>query len=611
MKRSWFSICLVVVLFGLLGLLAFLQYRWVGQISDAEHDRLEKRLQNDTARFADDFNNEVRKVYFNFQIDADAWRKNGSAELNQRLDYWKEKSPYPDLPSGFYFIGPNKERLSYDANTKTFVTADVPDEIAKLSDSLGNDTVEPVMENIPALVLPVYENPERMAAAAAPLRVAMDGPRVKYGLLVVKLDKRVIEQEVFPALTHEYFSDDDGANYRLSIVDKNDGADVIFKNHPEEASTASDSSAQLFSLSPDKMTFFFDRSVVDSLKRSSAGGEPKEKQHSGNFVFSQRFESRSETSGQPATENERTRTVDLKVGGDQKPRITMLESKNPDDQGAWILNVQHRDGSLGQFVANTRNRNLAVSFGILALLGISVGLIIMSAQRSKKLAQRQLDFVSSVSHEFRTPLAVIYSAGENLTDGVVNSPAQISEYGTLIKHEGKKLSGMVEQILEFAGARSGKRKYDFRSVDISDVLTGALNDCRSLVDESGLIVEKKVQPGLPPIVADSTALNHAFQNLISNAIKYSPGEKHLNITVENGGGTIKISFADRGRGISLRERSHIFEPFYRGKEVVEAQIHGNGLGLSLVKQIVEAHNGRIEVESQPGEGSKFTVKLPA
>jgi signal transduction histidine kinase len=236
--------------------------------------------------------------------------------------------------------------------------------------------------------------------------------------------------------------------------------------------------------------------------------------------------------------------------------------------------------------------------------------VILSAQRAKKLAQRQLDFVSSVSHEFRTPLAVIYSAGENLVDGVVEKPGQISEYGTLIKREGKKLSAMVEQILEFAGARSGKRKYDLRKTDVARVMSDALSECQPLITESGFIVEKNMPAGLPEINADGAALSHAFQNLISNAIKYSGDDKRLRITGENGGGAIKLSFQDHGRGIPASERSQIFEPFYRGKEVVAAQIHGNGLGLSLVRQIVEAHKGKIEVESRPGVGSTFTIKLP-
>jgi signal transduction histidine kinase len=609
MKRSWFSISLVVVLLGLLGLLAMLQYRWLGQISDAERDRLQKRLQTDTDRFAEDFNSELRNTYFNFQLDAADFKQKNWTEFNDKLDYWKNNSRYPQLVTDFYFIAQNEGPLKYNSESKSFIPAPLPEDIAPLSDKLKKDDgFEAINENIPALIMPVYDN---LALMASPLRTPMGGQpplRKKFGFLIMRVDPKIIEEQILPALTKQYFSDDDGANYRLSIVSQKDDSQVIYKNRPDEISAFSDSSAKLFSLAPEKMAFFINRDLASSLTKNP---EEEMKQHS-DVVVSQRFESRtSATSTREIKTHGAEKTFSFKVLGDkEKPRITVMESTDQNNEGIWLLNVQHRDGSLDQFIANTRNKNLAVSFGILGLLGISVVLIFFSAQRAKKLAQRQLDFVSSVSHEFRTPLAVIYSAGENLTDGVVNSHKQVTEYGTLIKQEGKKLSAMVEQILEFAGARSRKRKYDLRKTNIEQVLSDALDECRPLIQSSGFTIEKNIQPGLPEITADGSALSHAFQNLISNAVKYSRDDKHLKITAENGGGAIKLSFEDRGRGILPGDRSQIFEPFYRGKEVVEAQIHGNGLGLSLVKQIVEAHNGKVEVESRPGEGSKFTVRLP-
>src|ERR1700759_1307980 len=128
MKRSWFSICLVIVLLGLLGLLATLQYRWLGQISDAEHDRLQKRLQSDTERFADDFNNEIRNVYFNFQMDAATFRKKDWREFNEKYDFWKGNYTYPDLVPDFYFVGKEGPPLKYDPLAKSFIATELPGE---------------------------------------------------------------------------------------------------------------------------------------------------------------------------------------------------------------------------------------------------------------------------------------------------------------------------------------------------------------------------------------------------------------------------------------------------------------------------------------------------
>lgn len=280
------------------------------------------------------------------------------------------------------------------------------------------------------------------------------------------------------------------------------------------------------------------------------------------------------------------------------------------NDGVWTLNVQHTAGSLEQFIANTRRKNLGVSFGILSLLAVSVVLIFLSAQRATRFAQKQVDFVSAVSHEFRTPLAVIRSAGENLSDGVVRDENQVSKYGALIKREGVKLSAMVEQILEFAGASLGKRKYDLRETEIEKIIENALAECEPLIKEKGFTVEKEIAGNLPPFAADEKALSQTIQNLVVNSVKYSNGNSWLKISATNGGGRIKIVVEDKGIGIAPKDLKHIFEPFYRSKTVVDEQIHGSGLGLSLVKQTVAAHGGRIAVESEIGKGSRFTIELP-
>ncbi|MGI8494872.1 MAG: sensor histidine kinase, partial [Pyrinomonadaceae bacterium] len=297
-------------------------------------------------------------------------------------------------------------------------------------------------------------------------------------------------------------------------------------------------------------------------------------------------------------------------------KVQMTDSrdvKTPEAEfnGLWRLNVRHTDGSLEQFIGNTRRKNLAVSFGILALLAVSVGLIFVSSRRAQNLAQRQLDFVSAVSHEFRTPLAVIYSAGENLTDGVIAADRQVGQYGNLIKREGEKLSAMVEQILEFAGARSGGKKYDLRETDVETVIRIAIEECRNLTDEKEFEIETEIAENLPKITADANALSRALQNLIVNAVKYRDQSKWIKISAQNGDGKIKITVEDKGIGISRKDIPNVFAPFYRAKSVVDAQIRGSGLGLSLVKQTVEAHGGKITVESVEGKGSRFTIHLPA
>jgi signal transduction histidine kinase len=288
------------------------------------------------------------------------------------------------------------------------------------------------------------------------------------------------------------------------------------------------------------------------------------------------------------------------------------------EEGNWQLLVKHRAGSLDAAVASVRRRNLGISFGILLLLGASVGFIVMSSRRAQRLATQQMEFVAGVSHELRTPLAVICSAAENLADGVpglIENRDQIKRYGSLIRDEGRRLTSMVEQVLEFAGAQSGKKTYDLRPTEPDQVIEDALAACHLQLVEGGFEVEKKIPDDLPRINADAAALSRAIQNLLSNAMKYSGNRRWIGLDAKlvktDRGDEVQIKISDCGLGIAPSELSHIFEPFYRGREVVASQIHGNGLGLSLVRHIIEAHGGRVDVESKIEQESSFTLSIPS
>lgn len=599
MKRSWFPITLVILLLGLLALLATLQYRWLGQISDGERTRLQNHLQIDTRRFAEDFNREIQNAYFNFQLNSEVWRDKNWNEFNQRLDFWRGKTAYPNLIKNFYFVELGSENLlRYDNQNKTFQAADWTANLINLKPKITDEkNFQPIAEEIPALLMPVHAAEDKISRVINIRTAELEQEDIssvmmpkRYGVLVIELDADVVVNQLLPDMAKKYFSDSDGADYKFAVA----GAEnqVVFQT---EDLTATDSSAKFFNLAPDNFISFNHRDLLSTIQ-----GEKK------SMIFS-----RIERTTRQSVTNDKPNRVEVQVlKGDEKPRVRIFDGENlQQNDGVWTLNVQHTAGSLEQFIANTRRKNLGVSFGILSLLAVSVVLIFLSAQRAKRFAQKQVDFVSAVSHEFRTPLAVIYSAGENLTDGVVQNENQVSQYGNLIKREGKKLSAMVEQILEFAGARSGNRKYDLRQTNVEEIIEAALSECKSLIDEKDFSIEKEIAENLPNVIADKAALSQAIQNLIANSIKYGNGNKWLKITAQNGGDKIKIAVEDRGIGIAPKDLKHVFEPFFRSERVIDEQIHGNGLGLSLVKQTVEAHGGTIEVKSEIGKGSRFTIEL--
>lgn len=597
MNKFRFPILLVVGLLSLLVLLATLQYQWLGQISQAERERLERNLQTDTGRFAEDFNREMQAAYFNFQFDDSVWREQNWAVFNERYDFWRQKTAYPNLITNFYFV-PNEMNANpwrYNAEKRVFELTAWNEEFTKARQNLADDkNFEAINEAIPALLMPIYENSQiRKILIKTGEHNDIPPPmisRKKFGVLIIKFDKNIIENQIFPDLVKKYFSESAGAKYKLAVVGENN--QTIFQTNNVDAS---DASTKLFNLSPDNFVFFANKDVLSSVQ----GGHKK--------MIVSRVEKKSVVKDAPTGENQQ---VEIKVSGNEKERVSVFEDKNFPGDGIWTLNIQHEDGSLAQYVGNTRNKNLAISFGILSLLAVSVVLIFISSNRAKRFAQRQIDFVSAVSHEFRTPLAVIYSAGENLSDGVIRDESKIMNYGNLIKGEGKKLSNMVEQILEFAGANSGRKKYDLRQIEVEEIIENALSECQPLLRKEGFTLEKKIAENLPKIAADKNALSHAIQNLIVNAVKYGNGEKWLKISAENGGGQVRIAVEDKGIGIAPKDLKYIFEPFFRSKQVIDEQIHGNGLGLSLVKQTVEKHGGKIEVESEIGKGSRFTIELP-
>jgi signal transduction histidine kinase len=277
--------------------------------------------------------------------------------------------------------------------------------------------------------------------------------------------------------------------------------------------------------------------------------------------------------------------------------------------GRWQMLVRHRSGSLEAVVAQARWRNLAVTAGVLLLMVASVAALVRFTRRAQKLAALQMDFVAGVSHELRTPLAVIHTAAYNLRGAVARNPSQVERYGVLIQRESGRLKELVEQVLQFAGAKAGWVIQEPEPLPVEAVIEAA-------IIESQCAVEKRIDPGLPPILGDPVALQHALQNLIGNAAKYgTEGGNWIGVfasqTRDQEQAMVEIRVADRGPGIPEDEQKHIFEPFFRGRRAVEDQIHGAGLGLNLAKKIVEAHGGSIRVKSEPMKGAEFIVRIPA
>ncbi len=283
-------------------------------------------------------------------------------------------------------------------------------------------------------------------------------------------------------------------------------------------------------------------------------------------------------------------------------------------EGAWLLVVKNKAGSIDALVARTRRRNLALGFGVLLLLGVSMGSLVITTHRARELARREMEFVAGISHEFRTPLASIQSAGFNLSSGVVRKSSRVREYGALVQNEARRLTELIEQVMGYAGIQSGAKRYEPVPTDAAAIVKAVLAEFGSSLRDGGWQVDSNVEENLPLVLAEASSVESAVKNLLANAIKYGGAGRWLGVTAAgapNGGRKeVLIAVEDHGPGIEPADLAHIFEPFYRGKDVLASTVPGAGLGLSIVKRHIEAQGGSVSVESSKGRGTRFTLRLP-
>jgi signal transduction histidine kinase len=207
-------------------------------------------------------------------------------------------------------------------------------------------------------------------------------------------------------------------------------------------------------------------------------------------------------------------------------------------------------------------------------------------------------------------LSLIRLYAETLEMGHINNPDKYQEYYQTIRKESERLTALINNILDFSRIEAGRKEYDFRETDIAELVRNTLDSYRYQIEQSGFVIEETIEDGLPKLSADREAIARSLVNLINNAVKYSVNDKCLGVRVYRSNGSVHLEVADHGIGIPRAEQGKVFEKFYRVSDPLVHNTKGSGLGLSLVRHVVEAHGGRVWVDSSPGCGSKFTVVLP-
>jgi signal transduction histidine kinase len=240
------------------------------------------------------------------------------------------------------------------------------------------------------------------------------------------------------------------------------------------------------------------------------------------------------------------------------------------------------------------------------LLLVSLALTIQAHRRSAELARMQSDFVAHVSHQLKTPLSLLSAATETLEMDRVRSPDRFAEYLRTIHAEAARLSQLVQRVLEFSRMQQ-RRDYEFESADLAALVRETVAAFADGLSARGFAFDVRVDGPSPLVRADPAALEQVLINLLDNAVKYSGAERDIAVRVYTNRGSAIVDIIDRGMGIAPREQKRIFERFYRAPGPGRP---GFGLGLPIVKELIDAHGGGVDVDSVPGGGSTFRVRLP-
>lgn len=281
----------------------------------------------------------------------------------------------------------------------------------------------------------------------------------------------------------------------------------------------------------------------------------------------------------------------------------------------WILpdldiEIKLSGTTLAELSRSRSRTNLLLLIVVNIVLLGGVAYLVYNVSTEISLAKMKTNFVANVSHELRTPLALIRMFAETLEMGRVPSENKKRHYYKTIMNESARLTQLINNILDFSKIESQKKEYSFKKSNIASLLIQTLDLYHFRFVQQGFTLEMDIDENCPEIEVDSEAVTQAIVNLLDNAVKYTLDEKYIKVILKRQNGNLELSIEDKGIGINETEQKKIFEKFYRSGSSLVHTTKGSGLGLSLVKHIMDVHNGQIKVKSKLNKGSIFTLVFP-
>jgi len=300
-------------------------------------------------------------------------------------------------------------------------------------------------------------------------------------------------------------------------------------------------------------------------------------------------------------------TMDSETANPRSPFVLGFDQDFP----PWQVRISQKyPGSADRQYSLRRNVYVLAVVVVMAALFFGGFLVIRSTAKELELARLKSEFVSTVSHEFRTPLMSIRYLSEMLDAGRVKGADKKKTYYGKINKESERLSRLIENMLDFSKIEAGMKKYKFEELSVKELVMDVTHRFEEYVADKKVTLECEIPEQLPDINADKEAVSRALFNLLDNAVKYSGKDPVIYFRTRLEGDKVLLEVQDMGTGISKDEQKKVFEKFYRSADPSQRNIEGSGIGLTLVKHIVRAHGGQVKLESDLGEGTRVTLKLP-
>ncbi len=574
----WFpAIGLAVLLIAL----ATLQYRWIGEVSEAERERIRKSIAREATMAIDDFDETISTLAHS--LEAAGIASYSAGNLAPQLSAWRSLAKDPALLARVLRVRSEPNSRRGDRGS--------PPELNASIEQLNEDTqqfepiawtpeLHPLMRSV-SRERRERRGPERIREAFGDIEptlpaIVLNADRSRRqrlgepqrGILALVLNRKVLEQIVHRQVTNR-LEQTLGRQFAVRVIDRRGVPVPVPESSASYDGWPSNAQALQFDLLRLRASEDVRKTITDRLHRLSGG---------------------------------------------QRIRLPWL-SGDPTAQGAspfapngvWILEVAHQTGTLEAAVQKTRLRNLGISAAILSLLATAAFYLLRSAARDRQLAERQLDFVAGLTHELHTPLAAITSAGANLKDGVVSDPERVREYGAMLQKEGARLNNLVGQALLLAGVESSLNEPATTPLAVNALLQEAVDRVDLIAGEQDAVIRIEPLATDDSVNGDRESLLRALTNLLGNAIKY--GAKHVTAAAHLDESTVRIAVEDDGPGIAREDVPHLFEPYIRGTDVKQA---GTGIGLYLALRIAQQHAGQLQFagESHGGSGARFVLTLP-